>query len=105
MIADGQRIRWAYSCDITGRDIEVRKTTGDMCGPACLSRLDCVGFVWTSYEGGTCWLKSRGYPIIPYAGTDGVCGEIIGRRSPPGVKIRFRLIIQILLSLISAFLG
>lgn len=92
-MADSQRIRWAHSCDITGRDIEVRKSSGEMCGPACLSRRDCIGFVWTSFEGGTCWLKSRGYPIISDSGVGGICGEIIGRRSPPGVKPRLTLIL------------
>lgn len=84
VIADANRIRWAANCDFTGLNIEERRTTGEMCGPQCLSRLDCIGFVWTDFEGGTCWLKSRGHPIIAYTGTGGVCGEIIGRRASYG---------------------
>lgn len=78
-------IRWAFNCDITGPDIDILKTTGQKCGPTCLSRLDCIAFVWTNFDGGTCWLKSRGHPIIAYNGFGAVCGEVIDRK--PG-KLR-----------------
>ncbi|XP_037050892.1 phenoloxidase-activating factor 1-like isoform X2 [Bradysia coprophila] len=84
VMADAHRIRWAANCDFTGLNIEERKIPGEMCGSQCLSRLDCIGFVWTNYEGGTCWLKSRGHPILAYTGTGGVCGEIIGRKASYG---------------------
>lgn len=102
IIADQNRIRWAINCDITGPDVEVRKTIGENCGPACLSREDCVGFVWTKYKGGTCWLKSSGHPIVAYTGVGGVCGEIISRRAPLESSFRPRLR---LINYFNVFLG
>ncbi|KAJ6636985.1 Serine protease Hayan, partial [Pseudolycoriella hygida] len=78
VIADQGRIRWSHHCDMSGETIEVRRTSGDQCGAACLSRHDCIGFAW---KNDNCWLKSPGYPIIDYTNTGGVCGEVIGRSS------------------------
>lgn len=100
-MADRDRIRWSQFCDITGPDVEVRKTSGEQCGPACLSRRDCIAFVWTTYEGGTCSLKSHGYPIIVYSGVGGVCGEIVERRPPPGLFVTPRL--NIVVPIVFAF--
>ena len=47
---------------------------GDCCG-LCASYGGCGGYAWNSYEGGTCWLKGSGGPLVP---ADGVTAGSLG---------------------------
>jgi hypothetical protein len=49
---------WAMDCDFHGKDVASVRAQGKECGPSCQARLDCTHFTWSSYEGGTCWMKS-----------------------------------------------
>ncbi|KAJ3121364.1 hypothetical protein HK100_012407 [Physocladia obscura] len=75
--AAGQ-IEWASGCDWTGGDIANELTTGELCGATCEGYSGCTRFTWTTYNGGTCWLKnnSAAGPISnSLSGT--VCGYIV----------------------------
>ncbi|GAB9472394.1 hypothetical protein Gpo141_00009573, partial [Globisporangium polare] len=47
--------------DFTGNDIaNASSATATACCDVCRGHSDCKAFTWTSYNGGTCWLKSAG---------------------------------------------
>uniref|UniRef100_A0A915JBS5 Apple domain-containing protein n=1 Tax=Romanomermis culicivorax TaxID=13658 RepID=A0A915JBS5_ROMCU len=48
---------WAMGCDFRGNDLSSVRVPGDQCGGTCAGTNDCTHFTWTSYEGGTCWMK------------------------------------------------
>ncbi|KAF0684195.1 Aste57867_23818 [Aphanomyces stellatus] len=49
--------------DYPGSDVaSTRRATPDLCCADCKANDECKLFVWTDYNGGTCWLKSgKGY--------------------------------------------
>ncbi|GAB9472398.1 hypothetical protein Gpo141_00009577 [Globisporangium polare] len=51
--------------DFTGYDIGNSKesSAGTCCG-VCYSTPNCKAYSWSSYEGGTCWLKSQRGPVV-----------------------------------------
>ena len=49
---------WAKACDFKGDYIKYQITNKNMCGTACKSNSLCTHFVWTPYNGGTCYMKS-----------------------------------------------
>jgi hypothetical protein len=49
---------WAFDCDFHGKDVDSVRVQGEECAPSCQARPDCTHFTWSSYEGGTCWMKS-----------------------------------------------
>lgn len=50
---------WAYGCDfINTKDLSNKKTTMTSCSSTCSSTTGCTHYTWTTYNGGTCWLKS-----------------------------------------------
>lgn len=49
---------WAYGCDFKQQDLSNKKTTMTSCSSACSSTKGCTHYAWTTYNGGTCWLKS-----------------------------------------------
>jgi hypothetical protein len=49
---------WAFACDFKENDLTNAKMQGSECGGACWNNEQCTHFTWTSYEGGTCWMKS-----------------------------------------------
>jgi len=75
---------WANGCDFVGNDLSNAKTLNSQCGPKCQATSGCTHFTWTSFNGGTCWMKSG-----PASGltvkTDKtmVCGVVSGP-TPPG---------------------
>jgi len=52
--ADGQ---WALKCDFTGNDLSNARSTGDKCSSVCKATAGCTHYTWTSFNGGTCWMK------------------------------------------------
>jgi hypothetical protein len=49
--------KWAMSCDFPGNDLSSTQVPADRCGPQCEQTSGCTHFVWTTYLGGTCWMK------------------------------------------------
>jgi hypothetical protein len=48
---------WAFGCDFYQQDLSNVRTISSVCGPTCLKTSGCTHFTWTSYNGGTCWMK------------------------------------------------
>jgi hypothetical protein len=48
---------WAFACDFWGGDLANARVTGSECGGKCASTSGCTHFTWTTYNGGTCWMK------------------------------------------------
>ncbi|KAJ1549253.1 hypothetical protein HK405_007076 [Cladochytrium tenue] len=73
-------VMWAYDCDWTGGDIANVASTGEACGSTCVSHSGCDHFTWTSYNGGTCWLKSASAGVDTTAVylSGSVCGWVVG---------------------------
>ena len=49
---------WAMSCDFKGNDLSNKKSRGEDCSRICTQTHGCTHYTWTSYLGGTCWMKS-----------------------------------------------
>ena len=49
---------WAFACDFTNGDLTSAKVSGDQCGGKCALTNGCTHFTWTTYLGGTCWMKT-----------------------------------------------
>jgi len=49
---------WALSCDFKANDLTSVKITSAECGGRCAATQGCTHFTWTTFNGGTCWLKS-----------------------------------------------
>ncbi|KAG9400540.1 hypothetical protein AC1031_010755 [Aphanomyces cochlioides] len=48
-----------FDVDYEGNDVDsTNRATPDACCADCKANKDCKLFVWTDFEGGTCWLKS-----------------------------------------------
>jgi len=54
-----QGIRWALACDFKGNDLSNQKTSGPNCASTCTSTSGCTHFTWTTFNGGTCWMKTQ----------------------------------------------
>ncbi|OQV16017.1 Endoglucanase-5 [Hypsibius exemplaris] len=48
---------WAFGCDFVGNDLSSARISSDQCGGYCASTSGCTHFTWTSYAGGTCFMK------------------------------------------------
>lgn len=48
---------WALGCDFQRSDLTNRKVSGSNCASTCKSTFGCTHFTWTTYNGGTCWMK------------------------------------------------
>jgi hypothetical protein len=46
------------ACDFKGNDLSNQKSTSSNCAQTCASTSGCTHFTWTTYNGGTCWMKS-----------------------------------------------
>jgi hypothetical protein len=46
------------TCDFKGSDLSNQKGSASSCAQTCASSSGCTHFTWTSYNGGTCWMKS-----------------------------------------------
>ena len=73
---------WAFACDFKGNDLSNARVSGDKCGPKCVSTSGCTHFTWTTYNGGTCWMK-KGSVSKSNAFDTGdrtmVCGVVSGK--------------------------
>ena len=49
---------WAFACDFSGNDMGSVQVRDEDCGGRCTQTSGCTHFTWTTYNGGTCWLKS-----------------------------------------------
>ena len=49
---------WALACDFKENNLNSVKVRGEECGGICYQNSQCTHFVWSTYNGGTCWLKS-----------------------------------------------
>jgi hypothetical protein len=71
---------WGDS-DMPGNDLaNFRDKTGSGCSPECGRNEKCSAFTWSSYEGGTCWLKTKASPYLPSVGS--ISGIIPSNRNP-----------------------
>ncbi|GLD95698.1 hypothetical protein PINS_up004376 [Pythium insidiosum] len=51
--------RQENNVNIVGEDLSnVQRSTPGQCCEVCTKTRNCLAFTWTSYNGGTCWLKS-----------------------------------------------
>lgn len=48
---------WAFACDFQGNDLTNVQIRGEDCGGRCAQTSGCTHFTWTTYLGGTCWMK------------------------------------------------
>jgi hypothetical protein len=73
----------ALGCDWNNNDLGSAQVRGEDCGGKCLSTEGCTHFTWTSFNGGTCWMKKGSVQPGDALKTDEsmVCGY---RRSDPG---------------------
>ena len=73
---DGDRCKWSDDCDYEGHDLHSRQSRGEECGGICADYINCTHFVWTEWNGGTCWLK-RGHDLQPKRSNGySVCGYV-----------------------------
>lgn len=56
VIWDGHS-NWALSCDFKGNDYYAVQIPSEQCGGICAATQGCTHFSWTSFNGGTCWMK------------------------------------------------
>ena len=54
-----QGTRWALACDFIGNDLSNQKTSGQDCASTCTSTSGCTHFTWTTFNDGTCWMKTQ----------------------------------------------
>lgn len=55
--------------DYPGNDIgSVPSANAEGCCDICHQTSGCRAYTWTSYEGGTCWLKSKSSPVVSMSG-------------------------------------
>jgi hypothetical protein len=55
---DWQPGNWAMSCDFKGNDASNKESRGEDCSGICLKTAGCTHYTWTTFNGGTCWMKS-----------------------------------------------
>ena len=48
---------WAFSCDFKNNDLTNVQISWEQCGAKCQETTGCTHFTWTSFNGGTCWMK------------------------------------------------
>ncbi|CAF2601900.1 unnamed protein product [Rotaria sp. Silwood2] len=48
---------WAMSCDFHGNDLSHVEISAALCGGKCAETQQCTHYTWTTFNGGTCWMK------------------------------------------------
>ncbi|CAF0789787.1 unnamed protein product [Rotaria sordida] len=48
---------WAMSCDFHGNDLSNARISGEGCDGKSGKTQGCTHFIWTQWNGGTCWMK------------------------------------------------
>ena len=70
--------KWKLGCDFEGNDLSNVQGRGEECSGQCASTDGCTHFSWTSWNGGTCWMKSgqlgAQIGVCLDAGLGAVCG-------------------------------
>jgi len=83
---------WAMSCDFEGNDLTNVKISSEKCGGKCADTNGCTHFTWTSFEGGTCWMKqgviSKDMAVSTSDPTM-VCGVMGGSTQSAGTTTRY----------------
>ena len=75
----GDGAEWAFACDFDGNDMGNAQIRGEDCGGRCTSTSGCTHFTWTTWNGGTCLMKSGSVSKSDarFTGDDSmVCGVI-----------------------------
>lgn len=49
---------WSTGCDFYKNNLENRSTSANQCGRTCVKTHGCTHFAWSTYNDGTCWLKT-----------------------------------------------
>lgn len=49
---------WALSCDFKNDDFTSAGVASSECGPTCARTPGCTHYTWSTYNGGTCWMKN-----------------------------------------------
>ena len=68
---------WAHGCDFYENNLDNVRMTGEECGPTCDRTPRCTHFTWTTWNGGTCWMKQGRVTISDATETNDnsmVCG-------------------------------
>lgn len=50
---------WAMACDFRGNKLANIRSSIQDCEGQCASTYGCTHFTWTTYNGGTCWMKQN----------------------------------------------
>ena len=83
--AGSNGIQWAENCDFDSHDLYSTLSNGQDCGGICANDGICTHFVWTNYNGGTCWMK-HGTNLQPKQSANSVCGYVLSRGSLLEIK-------------------
>ena len=46
------------NCDFVGNDIANANIPGELCSTRCRQTPGCSHYSWTSFQDGTCWMKT-----------------------------------------------
>ena len=49
---------WAMACDFQNGDLSSIQIKGELCSSTCEKTNGCTHFTWTTYNTGTCWMKT-----------------------------------------------
>ncbi|RNA20199.1 glycosyl hydrolase family 16, partial [Brachionus plicatilis] len=80
---------WAFNCDFNKNDLTNARVPGSQCSNKCSQTPGCTHFVWTTYNGGTCWMKkgsvskSNAYFV---SDKSQVCGVLANSNNQPPVS-------------------
>ncbi|KAI8608631.1 thaumatin [Chytriomyces sp. MP71] len=77
----GGNCMWASGCDWKASDIGNAQVAGSQCSTTCAQTSGCTHFSWTSFNGGTCWMKfgsvSQADAVVS-TNAGAVCGYMTG---------------------------
>ena len=48
---------WAFGCDFNNNDVNSVLSCSEECSGKCVQMHDCIHFIWTRRNEGTCWMK------------------------------------------------
>lgn len=80
---------WAFSCDFQDRDLSNARVPGEHCSTKCTQTPGCTHFTWTTYNGGTCWMKTGSVSkndAFPTSDRSAVCGLLQDSIPNPGPR-------------------
>ncbi|CAF1262363.1 unnamed protein product [Adineta ricciae] len=60
-IVESDNIQWnenvGTGCDFVNNDLSNARTSSEDCFQRCNQTISCTHFTWTTWNGGTCWMK------------------------------------------------